>query len=59
MKFPPTFKVERQPGMSYITKRVPSYCDRILWRSFASMEGDVSQTKLESLPDVGSSDHKV
>lgn len=57
--FPPTFKVAREGGYNYNPKRVPSYCDRILWRSFPGMEDMVEQTLLEPLPDIATSDHKV
>jgi hypothetical protein len=56
--FAPTFKVERASGTEYIEKRVPSYCDRILWKSMPGAEKDLEQVMLESLPGVSSSDHK-
>ncbi|CAM9468482.1 unnamed protein product, partial [Heterosigma akashiwo] len=31
--FPPTFKVARHKTLEYNPKRLPSYCDRVLWKS--------------------------
>ena len=57
--FAPTFKVQfEKPGMHYNPERTPSYCDRILWRSDPSLQGNVSQLSLGSSPQVSTSDHK-
>ena len=56
--FAPTFKVRRQEGTEYNPQRIPSYCDRVLWRSLHPFVDDVQQTCLESLVNVSSSDHK-
>ena len=37
----PTFKVLRKPGTSHKKNRIPSYCDRILWKSMAGMSTSV------------------
>ena len=44
--FAPTFKVERQVGTRYKTQRIPSYCDRVLWKSMPPLQGHVHQTSL-------------
>eukprot|EP01062_Namystynia_karyoxenos_P040584 TRINITY_DN29586_c0_g1_i1.p2 TRINITY_DN29586_c0_g1~~TRINITY_DN29586_c0_g1_i1.p2 ORF type:complete len:435 (+),score=94.20 TRINITY_DN29586_c0_g1_i1:1621-2925(+) len=57
--FPPTFKVK--PGsaeVEYQKKRVPSYCDRILWRSAPHCSGAVQLSSLAAVPAVTTSDHK-
>eukprot|EP01065_Artemidia_motanka_P037848 TRINITY_DN46754_c0_g1_i1.p1 TRINITY_DN46754_c0_g1~~TRINITY_DN46754_c0_g1_i1.p1 ORF type:complete len:854 (+),score=166.02 TRINITY_DN46754_c0_g1_i1:57-2618(+) len=56
--FPPTFKVLRQADYSYVPERVPSYCDRVLWKSMPHCADCVVQESLVAVPDVTSSDHK-
>ena len=56
--FPPTFKVQRRRGLTYKDQRVPSYCDRILWRSMPALAADVTQLTYRALPEVSTSDHK-
>uniref|UniRef100_A0A6V2VKM6 Inositol polyphosphate-related phosphatase domain-containing protein n=1 Tax=Emiliania huxleyi TaxID=2903 RepID=A0A6V2VKM6_EMIHU len=57
--FPPTFKVLRQRGAHYKQQRIPSYCDRILWRSMPGRGSSaVTQTSLAAVPGVSTSDHK-
>jgi hypothetical protein len=46
------------PGTTYVDKRIPSYCDRILWRSLPGAAGDLSIKKLTSIPTISTSDHK-
>lgn len=61
LPFPPTFKVARAPGHVYNEKRLPSYCDRILWRSSPALERadqGVVQEAVWSAEGVTSSDHK-
>eukprot|EP00960_Hanusia_phi_P018699 551552-Hanusia_phi.AAC.1 len=53
---PPTFKVERKLGIHYISERSPAYCDRILWRSFDTLQSDCGNLWCGS--NVSSSDHK-
>uniref|UniRef100_A0A7S2CZ95 Inositol polyphosphate-related phosphatase domain-containing protein n=1 Tax=Haptolina brevifila TaxID=156173 RepID=A0A7S2CZ95_9EUKA len=57
-EFAPTFKVERKPGTIYKSSRIPSYCDRILWKSMPSLSGNVKQSFLKSSINVTTSDHK-
>lgn len=58
LAYPPTFKVERRAGTRYKLKRVPSYCDRILWKSMPGYEDGILQRQVHSLPSVTTSDHK-
>jgi hypothetical protein len=58
MAFEPTFKVQRQGGTHYKDQRIPSFCDRVLWKSMPHLIGRVNQTSLRSLPGVSTSDHK-
>lgn len=54
--FAPTFKVDPKTGL-YSGKRVPSYCDRVLWWSAADRVGMVRNTRYQSLPEFIGSDH--
>lgn len=56
--FPPTFKVERAPGVSYKAQRTPSYCDRILWKSMPPCEGQLALRWICAIAEVSTSDHK-
>lgn len=56
--FAPTFKVERAEGTKYKEQRIPSYTDRILWRSMPHLQGAIRQISLASAPSVSTSDHK-
>mmetsp|Transcript_16021 Transcript_16021/g.38085 ORF Transcript_16021/g.38085 Transcript_16021/m.38085 type:complete len:484 (-) Transcript_16021:172-1623(-) len=56
--FAPTFKVERRAGTTYKKARVPSYCDRVLWKSMPTAVGNITQTYFNSVPAVSTSDHK-
>lgn len=56
--FDPTFKVERTPGTTYKAQRVPSWCDRVLWKSQPSLSKDVTCTAYQSHPTLRTSDHK-
>ena len=58
--FPPTFKVvpgetSDDPAVLYNAKRVPSYCDRVLWRALPHCR--VRCESYRSHPEVTSSDH--
>ena len=57
--FKPTFKVVKDIEVTeHQSKRVPSYCDRILWRSMPHLLGKVRLLSLNSCPSVSTSDHK-
>jgi len=50
--------VNRQHDIEYKDQRIPSYCDRILWKSMPTLKGHVEQTALRVVPEVSTSDHK-
>ena len=54
----PTFKVRREAGTTYKDQRVPSYCDRILWKSMPTRRKHIRQVSLRAVPSVSTSDHK-
>ena len=66
--YPPTFKVNRNLAPSavqgYIAPknpkqlRVPSWCDRVLWRSLPHLEGALAHKSTRPVPGVTTSDHK-
>jgi endonuclease/exonuclease/phosphatase family metal-dependent hydrolase len=56
--FPPTFKVEKGYVLQYNPKRVPSYCDRILWRSTEGYDACIHQEAFAAAPNLITSDHK-
>lgn len=56
--FQPTFSMKRAPGFQYAAKRVPSWCDRVLWRSLPGVAADLTCTAYEAHPSISSSDHK-
>ena len=59
--FPPTFKVERGTArtMDYQEKRIPSWCDRILWKSNTLRKrNNIKCLTFESVPSSTTSDHK-
>jgi hypothetical protein len=41
--FAPTFKMERVEGSKYKQQRIPSYTDRILWRSMPHLKDNITQ----------------
>ena len=51
-------KVKRSQGTDYKNQRIPSYCDRVLWKSMPPLAALVEQTRYVSLPEVTTSDHK-
>lgn len=57
LDFAPTFKMERAEGNSYIKKRIPSYCDRVLWYSRPALKKDVQLVSFGPT-DLTTSDHK-
>lgn len=56
--FKPTFKVLRNEPLTYNPTRIPSWCDRILWKSLPGYTGSIKQTSHESCQEFMSSDHK-
>ena len=56
--FPPTFKLERISGYHYVDQRLPSYTDRILWKTADELEDGVVPLSYESIDGFSSSDHK-
>ena len=58
LNYAPTFKVERDPALKYIRKRVPSYCDRILFRSLPGLSENQRQEWVQPVVSAASSDHK-
>ena len=56
--FPPTFKVIRNEKWSYTTQRIPSYCDRILYKSLPAYSENIELLEFTSCPEITTSDHK-
>jgi len=56
IRFPPTFKFETAD--SYHAKRLPAWCDRVLWKSNEAFAGRASLLTYDSVPSVCTSDHK-
>jgi endonuclease/exonuclease/phosphatase family metal-dependent hydrolase len=56
--FPPTFKVERNQPLTYKNQRIPSYCDRVLWKSLPARSNELQCTTFNAVPEIMSSDHK-
>lgn len=56
--FPPTFKVERKDGYSYISKRSPSYTDRILYKANHRLSEMIDLQAYEPIDHFTTSDHK-
>lgn len=56
ISFPPTYRMAKS-GSDYDRKRLPAWCDRILWRSIDGFDPRVIQTLYSSLPNR-TSDHK-
>jgi hypothetical protein len=56
---PPTFKMEREPDFHYSRKRLPAYCDRVLWKSLPHCRRDaVRLMEHGAVGEVDTSDHK-
>jgi hypothetical protein len=55
--FPPTFKVERHAGYTYLQNRTPSYTDRILCKAAHGMSTPQALA-YEAIDDFETSDHK-
>jgi hypothetical protein len=56
--FKPTFKVKKAYDLAYNNKRVPSWCDRVLWKSLPGFASFITPTLYESCPGYKTSDHK-
>lgn len=56
--FHPTFKVNRKEGFSYKDQRIPSYTDRILFKSSPGISDNLKQYAYEPCEDFITSDHK-
>ncbi|GJP35734.1 hypothetical protein CLOM_g20265 [Closterium sp. NIES-68] len=54
--FAPTFKVLRDELRQYNPKRLPAWCDRVLWRSLPGC--DLTCTRYTSAPNILTGDHK-
>merc|ERR1711968_245244 len=61
INFAPTFKLHRgnASATAYQHKRIPSWCDRVLWSALSEeLEQQIKCTLYESIPSVTTSDHK-
>jgi len=56
--FKPTFKVKKAYDLTYVEKRVPSWCDRVLWKSLPGFVNNVTLKLYEACKDYKTSDHK-
>ncbi|OQS02462.1 phosphatidylinositol-3,4,5-trisphosphate 5-phosphatase [Thraustotheca clavata] len=56
--FPPTFKRIRGQQHEFTKQRVPSYCDRILWKSLPGYAKNLKLLKYECVEAICTSDHK-
>ncbi|CAI7782892.1 unnamed protein product, partial [Closterium sp. NIES-53] len=54
--FAPTFKVLRDELQQYNPKRLPAWCDRVLWRSLPGC--NLTCTRYTSAPTILTGDHK-
>ncbi|KAL3700164.1 hypothetical protein R1sor_018186 [Riccia sorocarpa] len=56
IKFPPTFKMQKETEGGYDQKRMPAWCDRVLWRNLPGCS--IEQKSYFSAPKLTTSDHK-
>ncbi|VEU40611.1 unnamed protein product [Pseudo-nitzschia multistriata] len=56
--FPPTFKVDRKDGYSYVSKRSPSYTDRILYKANHRLAPMIDLLAYGPIDRFTTSDHK-
>jgi hypothetical protein len=56
ISFAPTFKVKRKVPLTYSDERVPSYCDRVLWKAYPGMP--IRVLSYSSVESFTTSDHK-
>jgi len=58
LAFTPTFKVKREAGYAHSKQRVPSWCDRVLWKSLPALADDVACEAYTGHGSIATSDHK-
>eukprot|EP00123_Amoebidium_parasiticum_P014341 comp22454_c0_seq1/m.33748 comp22454_c0_seq1/g.33748 ORF comp22454_c0_seq1/g.33748 comp22454_c0_seq1/m.33748 type:complete len:706 (-) comp22454_c0_seq1:235-2352(-) len=58
IKFRPTFKVTVGEKLVYQQKRIPAYCDRVVWHSLPGVAHRVKQLAYDSMEEFTTSDHK-
>ncbi|TMW64264.1 hypothetical protein Poli38472_012886 [Pythium oligandrum] len=56
--FPPTFKRVRATTDQYNPQRVPSYCDRVLYKSLPGLRSSLKLLEFQSVDSISTSDHK-
>ncbi|KAI9990184.1 hypothetical protein PInf_020767 [Phytophthora infestans] len=56
--FPPTFKRVRHTLDEYLLERVPSYCDRVLYKSLPGLRGSLKLQRFSCFEAIATSDHK-
>ncbi|ETW09428.1 hypothetical protein H310_00033 [Aphanomyces invadans] len=56
--FPPTFKRLRGKVDEFTQQRVPSYCDRVLWKSLPGFAANLTLKEYNCVEDISTSDHK-
>ncbi|KAL3656593.1 hypothetical protein V7S43_018591 [Phytophthora oleae] len=56
--FPPTFKRVRHTLDEYLLERVPSYCDRVLYKSLPGLRANLKLQRFSCFEVIATSDHK-
>jgi hypothetical protein len=56
--FAPTFKRERESLNRFNPQRVPSYCDRVLYKSLPALRSNLQCLSFQSVDAIATSDHK-
>ncbi|KAH7474199.1 Phosphatidylinositol 3,4,5-trisphosphate 5-phosphatase 2B [Phytophthora ramorum] len=56
--FPPTFKRVRHSLDEYLLERVPSYCDRVLYKSLPGLRTNIKLQRFSCFEAIATSDHK-
>nr|ABR16678.1 unknown [Picea sitchensis] len=56
INFPPTFKMQKDSTNTYSQKRMPAWCDRVLWQSLQGSEAKL--LSYTHCPTISTSDHK-
>eukprot|EP00039_Didymoeca_costata_P013884 m.217727 g.217727 ORF g.217727 m.217727 type:complete len:1179 (+) comp15891_c0_seq6:135-3671(+) len=57
-EFAPSYKVLRDKELEYKKNRIPSWCDRVMFKSLPSLENHLTLDSYEICKDVKTSDHK-